>query len=309
VLCRQRLGLFPYERLVRFSGDSRYWRTYDAHAALIRCVRMGRAGRKAFRLTDERRQVLDVLQRYRYLTTSRIGELRYSRGDVSDRAVRRLLKDFHDHGYLSRQPFTRTLQVGARAPEFVYSLSRAGLGLAEACGFCEDEQRPARSTRNLEHDLAISDFHYALESSSRKAHHELFWLQHGVKRGVNPDALFALTNPAAARDVGTAYFFLEVEHSGEGSYEQGRSVLLRRLHHYAHYQGSDECRQDWEWFDEFRVVVLVRTEARRKRLLVRLARELPFSMFLVGVEEGGAEVSELLAAAAEGPPRPYGFFV
>lgn len=244
-----------------------------------------------FRFTDARRTILEHLTSYRYLRTSQFHALLGAPRTISPRAVRRLLRDFHAHGYLRRRMVT-VPRGGAGVPfyEHVYWLSPAGLRLAADQDLVDSElPEPAVTSRNLAHDLAISDFHEALRRFAEAHGYELFWLQHGLKRGVNPDALFALTSPAAPTDANTAYYFLEVEHAGEGNYREGRSVLLRRLSRYSTYQGSAECRGDWAWFEEFRVLIVVRTEARRRNLLVKLSGSLPLLMFWIGVE--GAEVT------------------
>lgn len=248
---------------------------------------MGRPRRSEFRLTAERKAILERLTRYRYLRTKHFYALCSTGRNVTERAVRRLLHDFWAHGYLHRRVVVS--DVG-RSPvpryENVYWLSPAGVGLARDCGFCDEEvpEAPGRSLRTLAHDVAITDFHLGVERF-RGAHEWLLhWQQHGLRRGVNPDALFALTDPRCPSDANTAYYFLEIERSREGGYRDGRSVLLRRLCRYAEYQGSPGCRRDWEWFSEFRVVIVVASEARRTNLLARLSAELPLPMFWVAVE-------------------------
>lgn len=242
---------------------------------------------KAFRLTVERKTILEQLVRYRYLRTSHFYQLRCVGQEVSDRAVRRLLRDFWRHGHLRRRIVVADI---GRSPvprfENVYWLSPAGVRLARDCGLCDDTfpERPQRGFRTLEHDAAITDVHLGVERFARAHGWPLYWQQHGLKRGVNPDALFALTDPRGPSIANTAYYFLEVERSRLGGYRDGRSVLLRRLHRYADYQASAACRRDWQWFDEFRVVIVVASEARRRNLLARLSDELPHPMFWVAVE-------------------------
>jgi len=122
---------------------------------------------------------------------------------------------------------------------------------------------------------------------------------------VNPDALFALTDPQRPEHASTSYYFLEVERSREAGYRDGRSILLHRLQRYAEYQGSPACRDDWEWFDEFRVVIVVATEARRGNLLARLSAELPLPMFWIGVE--GADLMTPVFRAPGDGERRYSF--
>ena len=82
----------------------------------------------------------------------------------------------------------------------------------------------------------------------------------------------------------TIYYFLEVEKSREGNYRNGDSALMRKLERYCVYQNSSECRRDWMWFDEFRVLILVTNETRQHRLLERLAPRFPSRMVWVAPE-------------------------
>lgn len=227
------------------------------------------------------------MARYRHLRTSHFYELFGAGRDVSERAVRRLLHDFRQHGFIRRRVVVSDVG-GGELPDYenVYWLSPAGVRLARDCGFCDDDFPAASRTspRTLEHDVAITDFHFGVEQFSRAHGWLLHWQQHGLRRGVNPDALFALTDPGRPGDANTSYYFLEIERSGEGGYRDGRSVLLRRLHRYADYQGSAACLRDWTWFDGFRVVIVVASEARRRNLLARLSTELSLPMFWIGVE-------------------------
>lgn len=270
----------------------------------------GMAGtrRKGFRLTTERKAVLERLVRYRFLRTSHFYEFCGAGRSVSERAVRRLLHDLLAHGFLRRRV---VMSEVARDPfpryENVYWLSRAGVVLARECGLC-DEDVPAASGASLvmlQHDVAISDFHIGVERFCRERGWLLHWRQHGLRRGVNPDALFALTDPSRPAEENTSYYFLEVERSGEGGYREGRSVLLRRLDGYADYQGSEACRSDWEWFEEFRVVIVVASEVRRRNLLARLSEEFPLPIFWVAV--AGSDVTGPAFWTPADEERAYSF--
>ncbi len=240
-----------------------------------------------FRLTDQRRRILGELVRYRYLRTTHFYQLHDAGAEVSSRAVRRVLHDFHTLGFLGRRVVVADMGSG-RLPHYeqVYWLSPSGVALARACGLCDDDfpLTHGRSQQTLAHETALTDVHLAVERFCALHARELFWQQHRLKRRVNPDALFALTDPARPTEDSTAYYFLELERWREAGHRHGRSALLRRLHRYATYQSSSECRRDWEWFDEFRVILVLATERRRTNLLARLASELPLSMFWIAVE-------------------------
>jgi len=240
--------------------------------------------RSAFRMTDERWRLVEQFVKFRYLRMSHLYVLHGAGSAVTERAVRRLVRDFWAHGFLYRRiaPWSGTQPVPAG--EFAYWLSAKGTILAEDRGVARGLLPAPRAAiaRTLEHELAITDFHLRAEQSTSSRGLNLFWQQYGLRRGVNPDALFAVTDSTKARDENTSYYFLEVERSRLGGYTDGRSVLLRRLRRYAAYQASPECQQDWKWFNEFRVVILVTSEARRRNLLTLLADELPLPMFWIG---------------------------
>lgn len=270
---------------------------------------MRRPQRKDFRLTAARTAILERLVRYRYLRTRHFYQFADAGRTITERAVRRVLHDFWAHGYLRRQVVIAETGRGTLPQyEYAYWLAPAGVQLARERGLCGDDFAATLgdSLRTLTHDVAITDVHLSIERFSRTHNWPLYWQQHGLRRGVNPDALFALTDPGGPGEANTSYYFLELERSREAGYQDGSSALMRRLHLYAEYQASDVCRNDWEWFSEFRVVVVVATEARRRNLLARLAQELPLPMFWLAVEG-----SDFSAAAFRTPfdheRRAYSF--
>jgi hypothetical protein len=253
---------------------------------------MSSRARAKFRFTDERRQLVDRFVQFRYLSTSHLYSLYQAGTDVTERGVRRLVHDFWAHGYLHRRVASAAANRPRPASEFVFWLSKKGVALAEDAGASSQslpDPRPGIA-RTLDHELAITEFHLAAERAVEPAGIKLHWEQYGLRRGVNPDAMFAVTDPAKPEHESTAYCFLEVERSRLGGYAGGRSVLLRRLKRYAAYQGTEECRADWRWFDEFRVVIVVTSEARRRNLLALLAKELPLPMFWITVD--GCDLSQ-----------------
>jgi hypothetical protein len=52
----------------------------------------------------------------------------------------------------------------------------------------------------------------------------------------------------------------------QGCYRDGQSALLRKLKRYREYFGAERRLCDWEWFDEFRVIVAVKNEVRKENL-------------------------------------------
>ena len=239
-----------------------------------------------FRMTNQRKEILKLLCRYSYLRTSHFYDLLSSQNNGSRRAVRRLLHDLWQRRYLKRKPIVDyKTTIPFPRYENIYWLSHSGLLLARDCGFGEEGRTtPEKSPHTLEHEAAISEFHLALERIAKLNQLELYWQQHDLKRTVNPDALFALTDARRPENESTFYYFLEVEKSREGNYRDGDSALMRKLERYFAYQGSSDCRRDWTWFDEFRVVILVTNEVRQRRLLERLAPRFPSRMFWVASE-------------------------
>jgi hypothetical protein len=257
--------------------------------------------RKTFRLTAARVALIRHFVRFRYLRMSHLYALLGANQDVTGRATRRLVHDFWAHGCLCRAVAPADLRRPTAVVEFAYWLSAKGSALAEQAGLAEENLPSPRSSigRTLDHELAITEFHIrALETLDSRGL-RLHWEQYGLRRGVNPDALLAVTDPAKPETESTAYCFLEVERSALGGYTAGRSVLLRRLGHYSRYQGSTECLSDWRWFREFRVLIVVQSPARRRNLLAQLAAELPLAMFWVAVR--GSDLSQ----AVFGSPADY----
>ena len=72
--------------------------------------------------------------------------------------------------------------------------------------------------------------------------------------------------------------------SRQGSYRDGQSGLLRKLERYKDYHGSEACLREWEWFDEFRVVIVVKNEVRKQNLLALLSENLPEPALWITVE-------------------------
>ncbi len=131
---------------------------------------MRRPRKKAFRLTGERKTLLEHLVRYRYLRTSHFYDLLGAGPEISDRAVRRQLRDFWTHGHLRRRVVVSDLTCEPLPRyEHVYWLSKAGVLLARDCGICDEEFSGAARTspRALAHDVGITDFHLRVERFAR----------------------------------------------------------------------------------------------------------------------------------------------
>lgn len=254
---------------------------------------MNREQQPRFRLTKQRKTILDLLSQYTYLCTAHFYSLILADGDGAQRAVRRLLRDFWNRGYVVRRPL---IDYAAPGPfpryENVYWLSSAGVELArnEVGSDGSLIWKPEKSPHSLDHEVAITDFHLAVNQFCIASGWTLYWQQNDLKRTVNPDALFALTDPRLPEEDSTTYYFLEIERSRQGNYRSGQSGLVRKLERYAEYHGTEQCLRDWEWFDSFRVIVVVTNETRRTNLLVQLSELLPHPFLWISVE--GSNLSE-----------------
>jgi hypothetical protein len=147
--------------------------------------------------------------------------------------------------------------------EFCYRLSKHGTKAVWGAGTKE------KTPYSLDHDREITQFH--IELAQNWNNDTLYWQQRNLKKPVYPDALFALSRDGAAAH----YFFLEVEKSRAGHYRSGESSLEAKLKRYARYRKTIGCRRDWVYFDDFRVVVVMRNEKRRLNLLQKLRTAIP----------------------------------
>jgi hypothetical protein len=221
-------------------------------------------------LTPQRREVLQLLADYQYLRTPDFYHLMKRSGPHEERGVRRLLMLLAQAGLVERSrhavddptdPFLRY--------QHCYRLTRAGQRVIGG-GHAAVEKSPA----SIDHELAITDFHIALAEWTPVTH-RIYWRQTDLKRSVNPDALFAVTDTTKPREQSTIYYFLEVEYSRQGHYRAGDSGLLAKLRRYAEYRRAEACRREWQHFGDFRVVVVLRTRERQENLLRVLAERLP----------------------------------
>jgi hypothetical protein len=161
--------------------------------------------------------------------------------------------DFFALGYLRRAPLvdyeahSHFLQY-----EFIYWLSRSGLNLARKLGLDNGFARATgeKSPHSLVHEDEITSFHLEL----KKLPYQLSWRQRDLKRTVNPDALFGLTDPSKPAGLNTHWYFLEIEKSRQGHYRTGESALLKRVDAYFRYFNSNKCESEWKRFRKFRVI-------------------------------------------------------
>ncbi len=232
------------------------------------------------RLTACRQEILSLLCEHSYLKTSHFYKL-LSKGKPSERATRRTLHDFWQRGYLYRAGLTDfELVNGFPHYENIYWLSRSGHDAAVRLGLGNVKYSETKFPRTLDHEIAITEFHLKLQDACRSKGAELQWRQKDLKKTINPDAYFNITN----NDGTTLHYFLEIERSKQGHYKDGKSGLMVKCEKYYRYQRSDECKQDWKDFSQFHVVIVVKNDERRKNLLKALKETMPTKTFCVAIE-------------------------
>jgi len=275
--------------------------------------------RRYFKVTPLRRAFLDLLVRYANLTTNDFYRLipRERAGtpdedrrkqESHERTIRQALKTVTEYGFLVRRRWFDDERTDTPFPAVVsvYSLSKEGLNLARQKGIANGHGKHAedssRRNESVGHELGISRFHLAVDSLPRK----VLWRQTDLRHTVNPDALFEIIDA----DGKSAYFyFLEVEKSKQGHYEDGESGLIKKLARYHAYQGSEACRRDWKCFSRFRVIVVLKNEERRQNLLKMLAAHYQTRAFWITTEEAYRQniAGKILLTPRDYRDRAYSF--
>jgi hypothetical protein len=243
---------------------------------------------KIFRLTGIKRRTLALLAEYFCLRPIDIAPLLYGKVTPINRvSVNRTLRILRAEGYVNRLPHL-DLDIDRGRATYVYGLTDKGAKLAFFDVFPSSHETKSfdeHSQRTLDHELEISYFHIALKQFCRKHGLELFWQQTDLKKKtIAPDAMFAITDPKKPEGENTHYYFLEIERSKIGNVKNGEPSIMRKLGKYRDYFNSDECEKEWEDFRQFRVIVVQRTEARRKNLLEALSKQYSHRMFWLTTE-------------------------
>ena len=239
--------------------------------------------RPAFRLTAAKRRSLELLAEYFCLRTKDVAALLRGRNPTENdlRGTRRTLLLLYRAKLVNRLPYVE-LDRTVGGIGYVYGLSDKGVPARDSYPWPKtfDEH----SARTLDHELEISFFHIATKRLAESTGLQLYWQQSDLKRGIHPDALFALTDSRHPEQSSSWYFFLEIERSRVGNFRNGEPGIMRKLARYADYFDSDTCLKDWN-FRKFRVVVVQRTEARHENLLRALQNVCDRSIFWLTTEE------------------------
>ncbi len=140
------------------------------------------------------------------------------------------------------------------------------------------------AARTLDHELEISYFHIAVAQLCETDGRPLYWQQTDLKtKSIHPDAYFAITDLERPEGKNTHHFFLEVERSKVSSYKDGEPSILRKLARYYDLFDTQACERDWG-FRQFRVVVVQRTEERRRNLSSAFPKRYRHRMFWLTTE-------------------------
>ena len=243
--------------------------------------------RPGYHLTRVKKQVLNLLGEHFCLRTNDLVQLVYGKQTEPNQAsMRRTLGLLRREGLLNRLPYLEP-DLDRGGITFVYGLSNKALNYPDpdvvpntylAKTFDEHSQR------TLDHELEISFFHVALNRLCAEKNLKLFWQQRDLKCTINPDAYFAITDPAKPEGKNTFHYFLEIEHAKLGHFKNGEPQIMTKLGKYYDYYNSPQCEREWKHFRQFRVIVIQRTEAKRDFLLAKLAEKYKHRMFWLTTE-------------------------
>jgi hypothetical protein len=195
------------------------------------------------------------------------------------RSARRTLSLLRQEGYTNRLPY---FDLDTEGVTHVYGLSDRALKTLDLQPTAKSFDE--HSERTLDHELGVTSFHIGLKKLADERRLTLYWQQRDLKRGIHPDALFALTDPSKPEGRNTHYFFLEIERAKPGRYQGGEPSIMRKLERYGRYFDSDQCAKDWN-FRTFRVVVVLPTDERAAFLLRALWARLPHRAFWLTSEQ------------------------
>jgi hypothetical protein len=255
------------------------------------------------RITSVKREVLELLAEYFCLRTNDVAYLirQHDPNDNDKRSVRHTLCLLYKNGLVNRLPYL-DLDRESGGVTFVYGLSDKGVKFCNSI-WTQAKTFDEHSQRTLDHELEISIFHIALKKVCTEHNLNLYWQQADLKCTVSPDAMFSITDPAKPEGKNTLYYFLEMERAKIGHYIDGEPSIIRKLGKYYEYYGTDKCEKEWFDFRHFRVIVVQRTEERRKNLLKQLNTQFNHRTFWLATE---ADYKENIGGAIFKTPKDYG---
>lgn len=192
------------------------------------------------------------------------------------RTMRRTLTLLWKEGIASRIQYVEP-DMDYATRSFVYGLSDAGA--RDYGGKTFDEH----SERTLDHELEITEFHIALARTFTGPRFNIRWYQSNIKRCVNPDVYFSITDYELPPEKNTAHYFLEIERAKIGNIVNGEPSIVRKLGKYYDFYDSDQCEKEWG-FRKFRVITVVRNSEKRYNLCARLIENYNHRMFWITTE-------------------------
>jgi hypothetical protein len=72
---------------------------------------------------------------------------------------------------------------------------------------------------------------------------KLFWQQRDLKRTINPDAYFVITDPSKPEGKNTFHYFLEIERAKLGHMRDGEPQIMKKLGKYYKFYNSADCER------------------------------------------------------------------
>lgn len=255
-----------------------------------------------FRLTAAKRKTLELLAEYFCLRVHDVAKLLRNREPNENdlRTARRTLHLLWKEGILHRILY---LDLATEGVCHVYGLTDRGV--KEYGGKTFDDH----AERTLDHELAISYFHILVRGLCERCTWTLYWQQSDLKtKTVHPDAYFAITDLAKPEERNTHHFFLEVERSKVSNYKDGEPSIIRKIGKYYDLFDTRQCEKDWG-VRQFRVVVVQRSDERRRNLCQALRERYGHPMFWITTEPlckadiGG----EIFLTPKDNPLTTHGF--
>jgi hypothetical protein len=224
-------------------------------------------------------EAVNILRELFVARTADLAALKRNRPPTENdlRTERRTLYLLHKEGVVHRIPYLDLRQVVGGAT-YAYGLSDRGT--KQFGGKTFDDH----SARTLDHELEITDFHMGMRKLCTTFGRELFWRRANLKKGIHPDAYFAITDPKKDGKSDTNHFFLEIERQRMHATKDGKPSVIRKLARYYEAYNSEDLVKQWG-FRTFRVIVQVETEARAENLLRALEGHYRHRMFWVGTPE------------------------
>lgn len=196
-------------------------------------------------------------------------------GESDLRTARRTLCLLWKENLVHRIPY---LDLATEGVSYVYGLTGRAVDEYGGKTFYE------HAARTLDHELEIAHFHIALKSLCEKHGWPLYWQQVDLKTAtIHPDAYFAITDLLKPEGRNTHHFFLEVERSKISNYRDGESSIMRKLARYYALFDTSRCEKDWG-MQQFRVIVVQRTDERRRNLCNALQGKYGHQMFWITTE-------------------------